>query len=412
MVVGRGGREHALAWKLAGSAAVGEVFAAPGSVGMARVATPVDVDEGDFDSLAGFAKSRAIDLTIVGPEAPLVNGIADRFAREGLSVFAPTASAAVIEGSKSFAKGLMERHGIPTAAHEVFDDFDGATAFVDSAAIPVVIKADGLAAGKGVVIAQSRDEARAALREMMVEGRFAGAGRTVVIEEFLEGEEFSLMALVNGGTVVVMEPARDYKRAGDGDSGPNTGGMGAYSPVPQIGAETLEAAAGIIRRTAAAMEAEGRPFRGFLYAGLIATAGGPKVIEFNARLGDPETQVLLPRLETDLFEAISAVSGGRECVLRWSGDAAVAVVLASRGYPGDFRSGVPISGLDGTELDPPIFHCGTEFADGRFLSKGGRVLAAVGKAETLAAARDRAYLAAAGVGCDGLFFRRDIGSGF
>ena len=411
LVIGRGGREHALAWKFSKSASVSAVYAAPGSKGMADVATLVDIDENDFDALIDFAKSEGISLTVVGPETPLVNGIADRFLQAGLPVFGPSAAAAAIEGSKSFAKDLMKKHGIPTAAYEVFADYDEACQYVEKTTLPVVIKADGLAAGKGVVIAHTREEAGEALREMMRDGKFGEASRTVVIEEFLEGEEFSFIALVNGGTVIPMALSQDHKRAYDGDRGPNTGGMGAYSPVPQIDKGIVKSATkNILARTAEAMAREGRSFTGFLYAGLISTSQGPKVIEFNARFGDPEAQAVLPRLESDLFEAItSLLNGNGNPALRWSDDAVVGVVLGSKGYPGAYPTGFPIEGLDGLKDDTLVFHCGTDYKDEQCVTNGGRVLVIARRAPTLALAQKEAYAEIEKIRCDNLFCRTDIG---
>jgi len=411
LVVGRGGREHALAWKFSKSASVDAVYVAPGSKGMRDVATLVDIDENDFDALIDFATKEAISLTVIGPEIPLVNGIVDRFLQAGLPVFGPKAAAAVIEGSKSFTKDLMKKYGIPTAAYEVFTDYDAACRYVETAAMPIVIKADGLAAGKGVVIANDREEARRTLGEMMRDGRFGEAGRTVVVEEFLEGEEFSFIAFVNGETVLPMALSQDHKRAFDGDQGPNTGGMGAYSPVPQIGEDVVESAArDILAKTARAMVQEGRSFTGFLYAGLIAARQGPKVIEFNARLGDPEAQVVLPRLESDLFQTVMALlRGGAAPSLRWSADAVVGVVLGSKGYPGKYPVGFPIDGLDDLKDDTLVFHCGTDYRDGKCVTNGGRVLVVAGRAPTLALAQKKAYEEIGKIRCENLFFRADIG---
>ena len=410
LVIGRGGREHALAWKFARSASVDAVYVAPGSRGMEDVATRVNIEENDFDALVGFAKSEAVSLTVIGPEVPLVNGIADRFLREGLPVFGPGADAAIIEGSKSFAKNLMKKYDIPTAAYDVFSDYGEACRHVEKAEMPVVIKADGLAAGKGVVIAHARQDALEALREMMRDGRFGEASRTVVIEEFLEGEEFSFIAFVNGEKVYPMALSRDHKRAYDDDKGPNTGGMGAYSPVPQIDDDVVKIASEhILARTAKAMVLEGRSFTGFLYAGLISTKLGPKVIEFNARLGDPEAQVLLPRLEGDLFAAIRAILKDEAPSLQWSNDAVVGVVLGSKGYPGTYPTGFPIEGLDELEEGTLVFHSGTDYGDGRYVTNGGRVLLIARKAATLSLAQKEVYGEIKKIRCDNLFCRTDIG---
>ena len=412
LIIGRGGREHALAWKLSQSATV---FIAPGNPGTAAVAKRVPINETDFDALAEFATQNNINLTVVGPEAPLAAGIADVFARRGLPVFGPTAAAARIEGSKAFAKNLMQKHGIPTAAYAVFDQYETAHAYLATADMPIVIKADGLAAGKGVIIAQSREEADAALVEMFQGSAFGEAGRTVVIERFLQGEEFSLFALVHEGRCLVTALSQDHKRAYDGDEGPNTGGMGAYSPVPQMACHTAEAEA-ILHRTIAAMQAEGCPFTGFLYGGFMATPEGVMVIEFNARLGDPEAQVLLPRLENDLYEVLTTLLSGADTLpaLHWSADAAVGVVLAAEGYPGTVTAtGAPIPGLD-TPTDALVFHSGTAQEDGKpdgkpFTINGGRVLVVVGKGATLEAARAVAYSATQKIACPQLFYRKDIG---
>ena len=410
LVIGRGGREHALAWKLSKSASVDAVYVAPGNKGMTNVATPVCIDENDFDALISFAKEEAISLTVVGPEIPLVNGIVDRFLQEGLPIFGPKAAAAVIEGSKSFTKDLMKKYDIPTAAYDVFTDYDEACSYIEKVAMPIVIKADGLAAGKGVVIAYSQDEAQDAIKEMMMDGKFGEASKTVVVEEFLEGEEFSFIAFVNGEEVHPMALSQDHKRAYDDDKGPNTGGMGAYSPVPQIGGDAVKSATeDILVKTAKAMVLEGRSFTGFLYAGLIATKQGPKVIEFNARLGDPEAQVLLPRLESDLFQAIMALLKGEAVTLQWSNDATIGVVLGSKGYPGVYPTGFPIDGLDDLKDDTLIFHCGTDHKDGKYVTNGGRVLVVARKAATLALAQKDVYEEIKKIRCDNLFCRTDIG---
>ena len=414
LVIGRGGREHALAWKFSKSASVGTVYVAPGNKGMADVAVPVNIEENDFNALIDFAKKEAVALTVIGPEIPLVNGIVDRFLQAGLPVFGPTKNAALIEGSKSFAKNLMKKHGIPTAAYEVFTDYAAACRHVEKADMPIVIKADGLAAGKGVVIAHTPKEAQHVLQGMMQDGERHGessnAGMTVVLEEFLEGEEFSYIAFVSGEKVYPLALSQDHKRAFDGDKGPNTGGMGAYSPVPQIGNDVVKCATEtILEKTAQVMARENRSFTGFLYAGLIATSQGPKVIEFNARLGDPEAQVLLPRLESDLFETIMSLLKGDDVALSWSADAAVGVVLASKGYPRSYRAGFPIDGLDSLKDDTFVFHSGTDLKDGKLVTNGGRVLVVARKAQTFDSARKEVYEEIAKIKCDNLFCRNDIG---
>jgi len=410
LVIGRGGREHALAWKFAEST---KVYVAPGNPGMENVATLVPIDENDFDALTVFAKKEGIHLTVIGPEVPLVNGIVDKFIQAGLPVWGPKANAAIIEGSKSFTKDLMKKYAIPTAAYEVFTDYESALHYVETATLPTVIKADGLAAGKGVVIANTKTEAQEALKEMMENGIFGQSGHTVVIEEFLEGEEFSFIAFVASNAVYPMALAQDHKRAYDGDKGPNTGGMGAYSPVPQFGDDVIQRSIDeILIPVTQAMVKEGRPFTGFLFAGLIATSQGPKVIEFNARLGDPETEVLLPRLENDLFEVIMAMLNGDPVDLRWSDDAMVGVVLASKGYPESYETGFPILGLDTLDKDTFVFHCGTDYTDGHFTNKGGRVLMIACKAKELVAAQKSVYKEIQKIKCDNLFCRTDIGDNY
>lgn len=338
LVIGRGGREHALAWKFAQSEKVEKVYVAPGNEGMRDVAIPVDIDENDFDALVLFAKENNVELTFVGPEIPLMNGIVDRFKEEGLRVFGPNKAAAVIEGSKAFTKELMKKYNIPTAAYETFTDYDEAVKYIQKVGAPIVVKADGLAAGKGVTVAMTLEEALQAVKEMLQDVKFGVASKKVVIEEFLDGQEFSLMAFVNGTTVHPMVIAQDHKRAFDGDKGPNTGGMGAYSPVPQIPESAVqEAIETVLHPTAKAMIQENRSFTGILYAGLILTNDGPKVIEFNARFGDPETEVVLPRLENDLVDVCNAVLDESELTLQWSEDAVIGVVLASKGYPEAYK---------------------------------------------------------------------------
>ena len=405
LIVGRGGREHALAWKFAQST---KVYVAPGSSGMKDVAFTVPIDENDFDALIAFAKKEHIDLVVVGPEAPLVNGIVDSLKKAGLAVWGPSADAAIIEGSKSFAKDLMKKYSIPTAAYEIFTDYEAACRYIKSTSMPVVIKVDGLAAGKGVVIAHSQAEALETLHEMMIKGGFGEANRRVVIEEFMAGEEFSFMALVAGEKVYPMEIAQDHKRAYDNDLGPNTGGMGAYSPVPQISDDIVKRALDeIMIPIARVMVQEKRPFFGFLFGGLIAASSGPKVIEFNARFGDPEAEVLLPRLESDLFEVIMKLLNGEAAPdLKWSGDAVVGVVLASKGYPGPYKVGAPIHGLDKLKDDTMIFHCGTDNGT----TAGGRVLLAARKARDIAAAQAAVYEEIKKIRCDNLLYRTDIGN--
>ncbi|MEI4831845.1 phosphoribosylamine--glycine ligase [Bacillus sp. FJAT-53711] len=409
LVIGRGGREHALAWKFAQSKQVETVYVAPGNEGMKDVATPVAIDENDFDALITFVKENNIGLTFVGPEIPLMNGIVDRFEAEGLRVFGPNSKAAVIEGSKAFTKELMKKYDIPTAAYETFTEYEAAVRYIEKVGAPIVIKADGLAAGKGVTVAMTLEEALQAVKEMLQDVKFGEASKKVVIEEFLDGQEFSLMAFVNGTTVYPMVIAQDHKRAFDGDKGPNTGGMGAYSPVPQIPQSAVEQAIEtVLHPTAQAMIQEGRSFTGILYAGLILTSEGPKVIEFNARFGDPETEVILPRLESDLVDVCNHVLDGKELTLEWSEDAIIGVVLASKGYPEAYEKGAVIRGLETLE-DVIVFHAGTDVKDGEFVTNGGRVLFVACKGKDLQEAKDKVYAEIAKIESDGLFYRSDIG---
>ncbi|HHY0837915.1 TPA: phosphoribosylamine--glycine ligase [Bacillus thuringiensis] len=409
LVIGRGGREHALAWKFAQSEKVEKVYVAPGNEGMRDVATPVDIDENDFDALVLFAKENYVELTFVGPEIPLMNGIVDRFKEEGLRVFGPNKAAAVIEGSKAFTKELMKKYDIPTAAYETFTDYEEAVQYIQKVGAPIVIKADGLAAGKGVTVAMTLEEALQAVKEMLQDVKFGAASKKVVIEEFLDGQEFSLMAFVNGTTVHPMVIAQDHKRAFDGDKGPNTGGMGAYSPVPQIPESAVqEAIQTVLHPTAKAMIEENRSFTGILYAGLILTNDGPKVIEFNARFGDPETEVVLPRLENDLVDVCNAVLDESELTLQWSEEAVIGVVLASKGYPEAYKKGDIISGLDALQ-DVIVFHAGTAMKHGDFVTNGGRVLFVACKANSLQEAKDKVYKEIGKIESDGLFYRSDIG---
>lgn len=409
LVIGRGGREHALAWKFAQSEKVEKVYVAPGNEGMRDVATPIDIDENDFDALILFAKENHVELTFVGPEIPLMNGIVDRFKEEGLRAFGPNKAAAVIEGSKAFTKELMKKYNIPTAAYETFTDYEEAVQYIEKVGAPIVIKVDGLAAGKGVTVAMTLEEALQAAKEMLQDVKFGEASKKVVIEEFLDGQEFSLMAFVNGTTVHPMVIAQDHKRAFDGDKGPNTGGMGAYSPVPQISESAVqEAIETVLHPTAKAMIQENRSFTGILYAGLILTNDGPKVIEFNARFGDPETEVVLPRLENDLVDVCNAVLDESELTLQWSEESVIGVVLASKGYPEAYKKGDIIKGLDALQ-DVIVFHAGTAMKHGDFVTNGGRVLFVACKANSLQEAKDKVYKEIGKIESDGLFYRSDIG---
>lgn len=411
LVVGRGGREHAICRKVSESPLVEKVFAAPGNDGMTDVAELVPINENEQEKLVQFAKEQEIGLTIIGPEAPLLEGLADRFREAGLKVFGPDQKAAEIEGSKSFAKNLMQKYGIPTAEFEVFTDYEKAKAYIEKVGAPIVIKADGLAAGKGVTVAMTMEEALTSLKEMMVDAKFGEASEKVVIEEFLTGEEFSLLALVNGETFVPLEIAQDHKRAYDHDEGPNTGGMGSYSPVPQIGDDTVKAAVEtIVEPTVKAMVSEGRPFVGVLYAGLIKTDRGPKVIEFNARFGDPEAQVVLPRMKSDLVQVILDILDGKTPEIEWDEEAMLGVVVASKGYPAAYEKGAVLKGLDRISPDCYIFHAGTKKnEDGELMTNGGRVLLVGAKSPSLAEAQEKVYKELEKLDCDGVFYRKDIG---
>lgn len=410
LVVGRGGREHAIVWSLSKSDKVKKIFCAPGNAGIAQLAELVDLDEFAFDQLVQFALDNAIDLVVIGPDDPLAAGIVDAFEAAKIPVYGPRKNAAEIEGSKIFMKNLLKKYNIPTAKYETFTDYESALAYLRSQPVPIVIKADGLAAGKGVTVCFTREEAEKALADTMVGKAFGAAGEKVVIEEFLEGQEMSILAFVDGETVRPMSPAQDHKPVFDGDKGPNTGGMGTYSPLPHIPQSIVnDAIENIVKPTARAMVAEGRPFRGVLFAGLMITKDGPKTIEFNARFGDPETQVVLPRLKTDLVDIFLASVNGRlgEIDIAWSDEAAVCVILASGGYPGSYPKGLPISGLDAAG-DALVFHAGTAEKDDRIVTNGGRVLGVVGLGADIAAARAKAYEAADRITFEGKQNRTDI----
>ncbi|MEH6986612.1 phosphoribosylamine--glycine ligase [Cytobacillus firmus] len=409
LVIGRGGREHAICWKMNQSPSVELVFAAPGNPGMEDSAQLAAIQENDQEKLVQFAQENEIDLTVIGPEVPLLDGLADRFEEAGLKVFGPKKAAAEIEGSKSFAKELMKEYAIPTAEYGVFSDYEEAKAYIEAKGAPIVLKADGLAAGKGVIVAMTMQEALSGIEELLLNEKFGRASSTVVIEEFLEGEEFSLMAFVNGETVVPLEIAQDHKRAFDGDLGPNTGGMGAYSPVPHIGDETVaEAVEQVLKPAAKAMVQEGRSFTGILYAGLIKTSAGPKVIEFNARFGDPETQVILPRMNSDLAEVMLAVLNGEQPEIEWSEEAIVGVVAASMGYPEAYEKGAVLNGLHSLK-DVLVFHAGTDRnSSGEYVTNGGRVLLAGARASTLKKAQQKVYSELENLQCEGVFYRKDI----
>lgn len=406
LVVGSGGRCHAIVKALRRSPRVGKVFCAPGNAGIAEDAECVAIGVEDVDALVKFVGENDIDMTVVGPEAALAAGLVDALEAAGHKAFGPTKAAARIESSKEFAKQIMKRHGVPTAGYEAFDDFDAAWEYVKNRPLPAVIKYDGLAAGKGVVVALTYEEAEAALRDMLLDASF-GKGR-VVVEDFLDGPEFSFMCVVSGRKVYPLAMAQDHKRAYDGDKGPNTGGMGAYSPVPFVTEEVRTTALrDIMQRTADAMADEGVPFKGVLYGGLILTADGPKVIEFNARFGDPETEVVLPRLKSDFYDLVEAAVDGRDCATEWSPEAYLGVVLASKGYPGSYKKGVEIKGLD--KVDAEVYHMGTKRDGDRILTAGGRVLMVVGKGKNIAEANEAAKAEIAKIDCPELFHRTDIG---
>ena len=412
LVVGGGGREHALVWKLAQSPRVKKLYCAPGNPGIGELAECVNIDVKDNTALLTFAWENKIDLTVVGPEAPLANGLVDIFAEHGLKIFGPTKAAAQIEGSKAFAKKLMKKYGIPTAAYEVFTDITAAKDYIRRQGAPIVVKADGLAAGKGVVVATTVDEALAAVDMIMGDAVFGEAGAQVVVEEFMEGEEASLLTFTDGLTVVPMVSAQDHKRVADGDDGPNTGGMGAYAPAPVVTPAMLaRIMREILQPTVEAMRREGCPYVGCLYAGLMITADGPKVVEFNARFGDPETQVVLPLLESDLTVVMEACIDGRleRTPVAWANGAAVCVVMAAGGYPGDYKKGDAIDGLPAAAAGGAVvFHAGTAKKDGTIVTNGGRVLGVTAMDGDVLKAIEKAYDAVGKISFAGMHYRKDI----
>ena len=409
LVIGSGGREHALYWKLSESPQTEQIYAIPGNPGMgASAAIALD----DHAAILHFAKEREIGLVVVGPEVPLMNGLVDEIEAASIRAFGPRANAAEIEGSKSFAKDLMKKYGIPTARYEVFTAAEPARAYIRQEGAPIVVKADGLAAGKGVIVAMTEQEALDAVDAIMEDHSFGDAGARVVIEEFMEGEEASLLAFTDGTTIRPMISAQDHKRAYDGDRGPNTGGMGTYAPAPVMTPEMTERAVEeILKPTIAAMAKEGRIYRGCLYLGLMVTADGPKVVEFNARFGDPETQVVLPLLDSDLVAIMCACADGTlaDVPIRWKDDAAVCVVLASGGYPGHYEKGQEIHGLaDAEAMGALVFHAGTAMKDGKLVTNGGRVLGVVGRGADISSAVDAAYAAATKISFKDAYYRKDI----
>ena len=413
LVVGSGGREHALVWKLSQSPKVEKMYCAPGNAGIAQMAECVNIKAEDLDGLLAFAVEQNIDLTVVGPEVPLTMGIVDKFNEKGLKIFGPSGKAAEIEGSKTFAKDLMAKYNIPTAKYGAFTDAEQAKAFLAEVGLPCVVKADGLAAGKGVLICETKEEAELAVADILVDNKFGDAGSRVVVEEFLTGQEVSMLAFTDGNTVVPMVSSQDHKRIWDGDKGLNTGGMGAYSPAP-IYTQDIHAIVvpEVLEATVAAMKSEGRPFAGILYAGLMLTEDGPKVLEFNARFGDPETQAVLPRLKSDLVDIFLAIIDGKlnEMNIEWHEEAAVCVVMASGGYPETSEKGQVITGLDkAAETGAIVFHAGTKEADGNIVTNGGRVLGISALGKDIAEAIANAYKGVEQIEFEHMQYRTDIG---
>lgn len=413
LVIGSGGREHALVWKISQSQMVDKIYCAPGNAGIGQMAECVAIKAEDLDGLLDFALQNEIGLTVVGPEVPLTMGIVDKFQEKGLKIFGPSGRAAEIEGSKTFAKDLMAKYGIPTAKYGAFTDAAEAKAFLAEVGLPCVVKADGLAAGKGVLICETKEEAETAVDDILVDNKFGNAGSRVVVEEFLTGQEVSMLAFSDGKTIVPMVSSQDHKRIWDGDKGLNTGGMGAYSPAPIYTPDVHEIVVPqVLEATIKAMEQEGRPFAGILYAGLMLTADGPKVLEFNARFGDPETQAVLPRLKSDLVEIFLAIIDGRlsEMNIQWHEEAAVCVVMASGGYPESSDKGRVITGLeDAAETGAIVFHAGTKETDGNIVTNGGRVLGISALGKDIAEAIANAYRGVEKITFENMQYRTDIG---
>jgi phosphoribosylamine--glycine ligase len=413
LIVGSGGREHALAWAISRSPKVNAIFSAPGNGGTAKLGTNVDIDVSDVDGLLQFAREHSIDLTVIGPEVPLMAGVVNRFREAGLRCYGPEAEAARLEGSKVFAKEFMQRHGIPTASFAVFTDAVEAKNYIGTQTVPIVIKADGLAAGKGVYVVDSIAAAEAAVDEIMLDRRFGDAGGRILVEGFLEGEEVSVHAICAGGRAVVLPSSQDHKRAFDGDLGPNTGGMGAYAPVPTFTVEdTNSVLETVIQPVLDGMAAEGVEFSGTLYVGLMRTADGDKVLEFNVRFGDPETEVLMPLIKSDVYDLLAAAADGElpEKVEFWEGRTAATVVLASGGYPGSYEKGFAITGLGDADADNIIpFHAGTEQRNSETVTTGGRVLAVTAWNDNIRGALDAAYGGVSQISFQGAFWRKDIG---
>lgn len=414
LVVGGGGREHTIIWKLSQNRKISELYCAPGNGGISSLAVCVPIKATDIEGIVNFSKENSIDFVMVAPDDPLVAGMVDALQEAGIRAFGPVKAAAIIEGSKSFSKDLMKKYGIPTAGYEVFHSSEGASSYLDTCSAPVVVKADGLALGKGVIIAQSIDEAKAAVKNIMDDKVFGEAGSKVVIEEYIQGPEVSILAFTDGKTVVPMVSSQDHKRVFDKDQGPNTGGMGTFSPSLIYDQKLAEQCmTEIFLPTVEAMNKEGRKFKGILYFGLMITGDGPKVIEYNARFGDPETQVVLPRLKTDLLEIFDAIIDERlsDIKIEWSDNAAVCVIAASGGYPGKYATGLEISGLEAAEAQENtiVFHAGTTCADGRFYTAGGRVLGVTAVEEDMDKAIARAYAGIEKIKFEGMHYRQDIG---
>lgn len=414
LIVGSGGREHAIAWKVAQSPRVDKIYCAPGNAGIAEIAECVPIGAMEFDKLVAFAKEKAIDLTVIGMDDPLVGGVVDAFEAAGLRVFGPRKNAAILEGSKAFSKDLMKKYHIPTAAYETFSSAEDALAYLETAPMPTVLKADGLALGKGVLICNTLEEAKAGVKTLMLDKQFGSAGDCIVIEEFMTGREVSVLSFVDGDTIKIMTSAQDHKRAKDGDQGLNTGGMGTFSPSPfytkEVDAFCREH---IFQATVDAMKAEGRTFKGIIFFGLMLTANGPRVLEYNARFGDPETQVVLPRMKNDIVDVFEACVDGTldQIDLEFEDNAAVCVVLASAGYPEKYEKGLPIYGLDSFKDKDGyyVFHAGTKLVDGQYVTNGGRVLGVTAKGTDLKQARANAYAATEWIRFDNKYKRNDIG---
>ncbi len=414
LIVGSGGREHVIAWKVSKSSKVDKIYCAPGNAGISQIAECVNIGAMEFDKLVAFAKEKEIDLTIIGMDDPLVGGVVDEFEKAGLRVFGPRKNAAILEGSKAFSKDLMKKYNIPTASYETFNSPEEASKYLETSKYPIVLKADGLALGKGVLICNTKEEALEGVKELMLDKKFGSSGDTIVVEEFMTGREVSVLSFVDGKNIKIMTSAQDHKRAMDGDKGLNTGGMGTFSPSPFYTAEVDEFCKKYVyQATVDAMEKEGREFKGVIFFGLMLTSEGPKVLEYNARFGDPEAQVVLPRMKNDIIDVFNACVDGTldKIDLQFEDNAAVCVVLASEGYPVKYEKGLEISGLDKFEGSDEYFafHAGTKLQDGKFVTNGGRVLGITAKGKDLVTARKNAYEATKWVEFDNKYMRNDIG---